>query len=514
MGRRQWRQRGGACLAAVVGVLALVTTSPTPASALSPANSWRPVLASAHTGSWYATLYADGRFVTVGHGDTVAVSRTGVSWTLRSAPAGDWQSVAYGDGHFVALSSRGSGLQEMISSDGVHWRAMPGPSGEWTGVTYGEGRFVAVSALGQFITSSDGVTWQTTWVRSKFLLNSVAYGDGRFVAVDSGQGDALISLDGEHWSFYPITAPGTPWYAVSYGDGVFTAFSPTGLSASSMLGYTWATQATGVSQQMNGSTFGCGSFVASGQATGASNVILSAALRGSWVPTPVPVDTSADWTSVTFGANRFVAVDSSGAIASRHVAGYCGPSVPTPPRDVSGNIESGQVWTYQHPSTLAGGAPVTGYVVTISQGTRHWSCFAPVYYQPNCIIKGLKNRELYVVTTQARNRFGYSAPTDPQWVIPVAHWSLQVATATPIEAVGHPFQVQLTGVIANSEGIYPESPITVHVGPKVFTCVASPFGECLFNVGGLAPGRYAMWASYVGYGVYYRSPTGVVTLRS
>ena len=494
----------------MAAVVSFVTMPAQNASGATPASAWKIASTPTSAGSWYAAAYAAGRFVVLGHGAVVATSTNGVTWDTHPVPAGSWQSVAFGAGRFVALSSLNASLNEMTSTDGVHWSALPGPAGEWTGITFGAGRFLAVSAFGQLITSTDGIHWTTTWSRSQFLLNSVSYGNGRFIAVDSADGDALISTDGYHWSFYPITTPGTPWYAVTFGNGVFSAFTPAGLVATSELGYDWVTHQDPTTQQMNASTFGCNTFVATGQASGHVNNVLTSHAGASWNSSPVPTDVTANWTAVAYGANEFVAADTSGTIASMHVEGYCGATVPSPPKDVSGNIESAQVWTYQHPPMSQGGAPIDGYLVTISNGSRSWTCHAPVYYEPNCIIKGLNNRQVYTVTTQVHNRFGYSAPTDPEWVIPVPTWSLQAVTLTPTVPSSQPATVQVTGVIANAAGIYPQNPVTIHFGAQTFYCVPSPFGECLINVPHPQLGRVAISASYTGYGAYYQSPTSHV----
>lgn len=491
--------------------LAAVPSFGVSASAVTPSKGWR--VTTAPSDQWYAATYAAGRFVVVGHGVSVATSSNGASWSVRPAPNGSWQSVAYGDGKFVALSALGSGPTEMTSSNGLQWSVRPGPVGEWTGLTYGGGRFVAVSAQGQFITSTDGVHWQATWTRSQFVLNSVSYGNGRFVAVDSADGDALISLNGLTWSFYPISTPGDPWYAVTYGNGVFSAFTPSGSVATSMLGYDWVTHHASPAQQINGSTFGCNTFVATGQATGRVNNILTSHTGTSWSATPVPADPSANWTAVAFGDGRFVAADTAGTLASLPVPGYCGPTVATPPKDVSGNVANAQVWTYQHPPLSSGGAPVDGYLVTISNGRQSATCHAPVYFEPNCIIRGLTDRVVYQVTTQVHNRFGYSAPTDPEFVIPVARWTLQAIVATPTITASRATTIQVTGIIANAAGIYPQSPVTIHFGVQTLYCVANPFGECLVSVAHPSVGRIAIWASYTGYGTFYRSAASYVTVQ-
>ena len=511
----QWisRLRRNRCTA-IFAISLIVATIPLASSSHADATTappqWRVTDHGVASTSWYATTYAAGRFVVVGHGTVAASSTNAVTWTTHSAPPGQWQSVAFGDSKFVALSASNEGAHEMISRDGVHWSASAGPRGEWTGLTYGEGRFVAVSAEGQFITSTDGVHWIATWTRSQFLLNSVTFGNGRFVAVDSADGDALISLNGINWSFYTIAHPGTPWFAVSFGNGIFSTLSPSGLSATSMLGYTWVTHPTAVAQQMNASAFGCNTFVATGQIAGNANYIIASHFATSWTASRVPTDVISDWTGVTFGANEFVAVDTAGTIASHHVAGYCGPTVATPPQDVSGNVASGQVWTYQHPPASQGGAPIDSYLVSITDGTRTFTCRAALYYQPNCIIRGLSNRRVYFVTTQVHNRFGYSAPSDPEWVTPVAKGSLQAVSTTPAVYATQPVVVQVTGVVANSEGIYPQSPVTVHFGNQVSLCVPSPFGECFIDVTHPPLGRVAISAKYVGYGVAYHSATSYV----
>lgn len=504
-------------LASILAALTFVGLGVVPASrafAVTPAGAWRVDAGPVAGVSWYAATFAHGRFVVVGHGDETATSTTGLTWRAHRAPAGSWQSLAYGAGRFVALSSLGTRLREMTSLDGVHWSATSGPAGEWTGLTYGAGRFVAVSALGQFATSIDGLHWVTTWTRSQFLLNSVTFGNGRFVAVDSADGDALVSLDGRHWSFYTIATPLTPWFAVTYGNGVFSTFSPGGLTATSTLGYTWVTHRIATQQQMNAATFGCNTFIATGQAAGRVNDVITSHLASSWDAAPVPTDSGADWTALAYGNARFVAVDTAGTIATMSVPGYCGATVPTPPQDVSGNVENGQVWTYQHPPVDQGGAHVDGYLVTITNGHRQWTCHAPVYYEPNCIIRGLTNGQVYTVTTQVHNRFGYSSPSDPEWVIPVSHWTLQASSVAPHVAANSPLIVRVTGVIANAEGIYPHSPVSVHVGARVVTCVPSPFGECLISVSAPPGGRVALWASYTGYGVSYRSPTTYVSVAA
>ena len=261
-------------------------------------------------------------------------------------------------------------------------------------------------------------------------------------------------------------------------------------------------------------TFGCNSFVATGQSTGSTNNFISSHLGATWSVSASPTSLASDWTSLAYGAFRFVAVDSAGNIASLHVAANCSAPPPSAPQQVSGNIHNGEVWTYQHPPASPGGAPVDGYRVTITDGVRTWQCHAPVYFEPNCIIKGLQNHQVYRVTAQAHNRFGYSVPSEPQFVIAVASWSLSALVTPPVVSTSTPIAVQVTGILANGEGIYPDSDVTVHFGARNFYCQPSPFGECLITVPGPSVGFTSIYATYTGYGRSYHSPTSYVTIAT
>jgi hypothetical protein len=139
-------------------------------------------------------------------------------------------------------------------------------------------------------------------------------------------------------------------------------------------------------------------------------------------------------------------------------------------------------------------------------------CTAAVYFQPNCIVRGLRDHQVYWVTAQAHNRFGFSAFTDPEFVIPVARWTLSAMTAEPVMSQSEPVIVQVTGVIANSQGIYPVSVVTVHFGGTLAHCYPNPFGECLITIRNPPLGISSVYASYTGYGQSYTSPVSQVTI--
>lgn len=453
--------------------------------------------------------YGAGRWVALSPSGVVAESADGVTWAEHPAPAGSWQSLTFGAGQFVALSATSARVEELVSSDGVHWTALAGPIGPWNSVTFGGGLFVAVSSHGQVATSPDGRVWTTRWSHPNYDLTSVAYGGGHYVAVDAALGATLISADGVTWSRILPAQAGVRWSAVAYGNGNFAALDSSGaeLDETSVYGYLWALHTTSLLSVARAEAFGCGEFVAVGQSTQAGSGIASSWSGETWASDPGPPTSSGDWISVAYGGHDFVALDSAGDLALARVSADCAAALPSTPRQVSGNVRSHVVWTYMHPSAESGGARITSYEVTISDGSVTRKCVAPVSFQPNCIIGGLTNGVVYTVTAQARNRFGYSVTTDPEFVIPTSTARFAAVPTPRRVSSGSPVVIQVTGVVANSEGIYPVSVITVHVGPRLETCHPNPFGECVLSFVHVPVGVQPVYATYTGYGVAYRSPT-------
>jgi hypothetical protein len=121
---------------------------------------------------------------------------------------------------------------------------------------------------------------------------------------------------------------------------------------------------------------------------------------------------------------------------------------------------------------------------------------------------------VYSVTTQAHNRFGYSVSTDPEFVIPVSSSRFSAVTTQATIEQSAPVVIQITGVVANSEGIYPVTEVTIHFGSTLAYCHPNPFGECLITIPNPAVGSTAIYATYKGYGRSYVSPTSHVTITS
>jgi hypothetical protein len=538
--------RGLRIFTALVASTATLAMAPGLTSSSSATTQWTLVPTSATPVAWSSVDYLDGQWVALSDGGEVGLSDDGSTWTEQSAPLGSWVAAAYGAGHYVALSSANTVPNEMISENAQEWTTVAGPpgsprqagrpteNGQWTSLAYGDGLFVAVSSVGTVDTSPNGVTWSRRFWRPKNSFTSITFGDGRFIAVDAAQGDVLMSLNGVNWSLLTrpligaVAAPsgGLHFGAVTYGDGNFVAFgdSPSGAGyvATSVFGYVWTLHQYSPAEAISTVAFGCGSFVAGGQSMGTSNPIITSSTGETWTSNDVATPALPTWTALAYGAGKYLALDAAGDIALSSGTD-CTEAVPSAPLQVSGNVHNGEVWTYMHPSSSAGGAPVEGYRVAVSDGVTTTYCRAAVYYQPNCIIKGLQNHRAYWVTAQAYNRFGYSAPTDPEFVTPVAAWSLAVtAPSRTVEAASQPsdasgatsLDLQLTGIIANAQGFYPVTTVSIHFGSRVETCHPNPFGECLVTVIDPQTGAIPTFATYTGYGRTYRSPTSVVVVRS
>jgi hypothetical protein len=479
--------------------------------------TWNVAMVPTPAGGWNAVAYGAGQWVAIGPSGDVAISSDGSTWADHAVPAGPWQTLSYGDGQFVALSSTVGGTEELVSSTGRSWSAETGPAGTWAGLTYGNDRFVAVGSDGQIDTSTNGTQWSAVWSHSNYSFTSVTYGNGHFVATDDAMGAVAISTNGLVWSrLFPASTLVPKWSTVVFGNGNFEAFAGTNSTyyATSVNATVWTVHQLSPTQGISAATFGCGSFLGVGQSTGGVESFFSSTSGTAWTSSAVPTDSSSDWTAISYGARRFVAVDSSGAIAWSTTTANCSAVLPASPQQVSGNIVNGRVWTYMHPPASPGSASVDSYRVNISDGSLTKHCSAPVYFEPNCIVTGLKDNQVYWLTAQSHNRFGYSVPTDPEFVIPVTSANLSAVASHPVIALDTPLVVQVTGVRANGQGIYPDTIVTVHVGTTLATCRPNPFGQCLITISHPTPGRSSIYATYTGYGVSFRSPASYVTVQS
>ena len=268
--------------------------------------------------------YGDGLFVAVGASDQVMTSADGINWTEQQGGGDsdvDWVSVAYGGGRFVAV---GSGFinanRVMTSTDGENWTAGPAPNITLNSIAYGNDKFVAVSGRGTstVMTSPNGVDWTSQDAAENLeLWGSVTYGDGLFVVVgvvnDENPNGVMTSPDGINWTAREA-AEQDGWLSVTYGDGMFVALGRDGGLMTSPNGIEWTAREAVGQTRWRSVTHGGGLFVAVGsdsiQHFGSEQAQVMTSTDGiTWTGKDrAASETLFDWTSVTYGDGKFVAV--------------------------------------------------------------------------------------------------------------------------------------------------------------------------------------------------------------
>jgi autotransporter-associated beta strand protein len=185
----------------------------------------------------------------------------------------------------------------------------------WNSITYGNGIFVAVgnNTVDNTMTSPDGINW--TLNSGTFLPNctSVTYGNNLFVAVSSTDG-VITSSNGIDWVY--VTSLYDSWksvtYGIVYGSGLFVAVASTGIVMTSLNGIDWVYATSAANNNWTSVTFGNNRFVAVAS-TGTGNRVMTSLNGSTWTSATVADNT---WKCVTYGNNLFVAVASTGAMTS------------------------------------------------------------------------------------------------------------------------------------------------------------------------------------------------------
>ncbi len=159
------------------------------------------------------------------------------------------------------------------------------------------GRKSGLTLDGLTLDSFDGINWVPSpgGLPSSDDWSSVAYGNGTFVAVASGSSSAAYSTDGAHWAASTMSSS-AGWDGVSYGSTNFVAVSskPVSHGAWSTNGVDWTE--SGMTGDYTSVTYGSGKFVA--VSPPGSNVVYST--DGiHWSNSTLPF--SANWSCITIG---------------------------------------------------------------------------------------------------------------------------------------------------------------------------------------------------------------------
>lgn len=168
--------------------------------------------------------------------------------------------------------------------------------------------------------SKFNLRWKTESNSAASLYTILAYGEDKFVAENARQ--LFYSSDGINWSLspsFPNTGASSAFIDIAYGGGIFVSFMTQDGSSNvadivySNDGLTWVKSVNPLPvlppypAEWSKITYGGGRFVA--LASGC-NVAAYSDDGLTWTQTTIP---SADWTAITYGNGRFVAVSSNGS---------------------------------------------------------------------------------------------------------------------------------------------------------------------------------------------------------
>ncbi len=308
----------------------------------------------------HAITFAQGMFVAVGYGRTIATSPDGVSWTVPSADSASLVHedyiCAFGDTTRFLVTSLMSSTA--MSPDGIKWAGTGEADNEdatLTAVVDTPKGLVVVGELGCVRTSRDGVLWQRSATDASGWIMDVAVMSSGVAAVGES-GLVMTSPDLVSWSVLePVTSETLT--GVAAGGGHLVAVGDNRTVILSDDGRTWTVGETDLDATLSSVAFGAGLFVGIGQAG-----TLATSVDGqTW--NNAAIGTTADLNDVAFLEGRFVAVGGGGTILT------------------SGN---GTTWTSQKSGTgaaLFGVASHSGVLVavgdkgtvTVSTDFTHWT---------------------------------------------------------------------------------------------------------------------------------------------
>ena len=311
--------------------------------------------------------------------NSITLTITSVNSNTGAVQAFDWTGYAAG-GNFIALPSA-SGNVTNISTDGSTWANGGTLPVSTTWKSLAGGRMGAIVEAGNFVVGRSytitepgdtpwlsigsnsiltGATFVATGIGSfSSIVGRARENDARTVAIASGAGvdDTAWSNDGgATWNAGGnLPATGT-WTEVAYGNNRWMAVrsGSNQPAVSTNGGTTW----TNTGGTLNSTTtwqtiaYGAGRWVII--ATGSNAAEYSDDNGATWTATTISASTN--WSSVTHGSNRFVAVSStSGTIASY-------------------SIDGGETWTASTLPTTAAWSHVEygqGMFVAVSDGADY-----------------------------------------------------------------------------------------------------------------------------------------------
>ena len=280
--------------------------------------------------SYVSIAYGDGRWMAVASGNaTASTSTNGTTWSAITLPnSSPWSGITYGNKYWVAISQSAGGADSgsrviYSASSGAGWRTSYLPSKTtWSGVAYGNGVFVAIASGGTAAAYSTnyGNTWSAATLPTSGAWSSITYGQGKFVAVASGRqyngvatSNITVANGAAAGATFDVTVRPSGYTVVLNNDGANYTIGDTikivgtalgGTSPANDITITVSTVQSGLGANNDISTF---SFTGTPVAT--TSTLAAYSTNGStWIASTLPA--SSAWSSVEYGAGRYVAISS------------------------------------------------------------------------------------------------------------------------------------------------------------------------------------------------------------
>jgi hypothetical protein len=215
----------------------------------------------------------------------VASSGDGISWSKIGNVGARCYGACFGNGYFASLANSNNFY---YSTDAVTWTKGTAPPGTYydDDITYGAGKFLTTSdgPNVQVLTDITG-SWSSAGANLSSVfsgdLNRLTYGAGKFLIYNPSSGKTALSPDGVTWTAASTLKSCSAFYpALDYDDNMFVFLHGDGYVAYSEDGINWTYQG------------------------GSSATPLQTATNQKY------------WSGIAYGGEKWVAVNSSGYVAT------------------------------------------------------------------------------------------------------------------------------------------------------------------------------------------------------
>ena len=219
-----------------------------------------------------------------------------------------------GVGHGALFAAVGAGGATFYSTDASSWTAAPFVvSSNLNAVTYNgtPALYIAVGDIGTIITSGDAQNWQAQISGITARLTAIASNNQNFYAAVGANSTLIISLGASTWSAVALSTT-QDLNGVTFGNGSFVVVGSGGLILTSSDGINWVSAPSGTSRNLKSVAYGMTpSGIAKFVAVGAAGTVVTSPDGISWTVQPPP--TTSDLNGISFGT-QFVAVGNGGTI--------------------------------------------------------------------------------------------------------------------------------------------------------------------------------------------------------